>query len=129
MNLKVLPLNFWQKIYLKDEWKHVRPELREIPPKLNRDGYYLKGDLCWFEISGKAFLYDKESFMYDIEQLNHIPLLYKEKEAIETLIKSNKCPKSLRTLLVADEIWKRNHHNLLTIRMRLRNFKKKHKIK
>lgn len=39
----------------------------EIPPVFNRDGEYLMGDKCWFEVRDRAFLADKEHFLYQLK--------------------------------------------------------------
>lgn len=41
----------------------------EIDPVFNRDGEYLLGDKCWFEVRGRAFLMRKQDFLYKLRQL------------------------------------------------------------
>lgn len=41
----------------------------EIPPVFNREGTYLVGDKCWFEVRGRAFKFEKRMFLYNLRQL------------------------------------------------------------
>ena len=75
MNIKVLPLAYWMKIYPKGMKGHELPESEGF---FNKDGYYLYGDKCWFEKNGKCYHYDAGSFKYSLELLN-LPI-YSEKE-------------------------------------------------
>lgn len=42
----------------------------EINPVFNRDGEYLQGNKCWIEVNGKAYLSDRETFLYQIQFIN-----------------------------------------------------------
>jgi hypothetical protein len=42
----------------------------EITPVYNRDGEYLLGDKCWFEVRGRAFTKRKEDFLFELQQLH-----------------------------------------------------------
>jgi hypothetical protein len=37
----------------------------EIEPTFCKDGIYKQGKKCWFEVSGKAYIYPVERFVYD----------------------------------------------------------------
>jgi hypothetical protein len=42
----------------------------EITPTFNREGFYLQGGNCWFEVNGKAYIGDKNQFLYKLQTLN-----------------------------------------------------------
>lgn len=82
-NLKVLDLEGWMMRYdLFD-----MGEYKSIKPIYNRNGYYLYGKACWFEIDGKAYEAHKEDFVYSLELKNHIPFRGCTVDALITLIK------------------------------------------
>ena len=86
MKVKVLNLEGWMKKYPE---KFPKDYLKEIQPYFNRDGYYLVGDVCWFEYSGKAYFVDGGDFKYEMMLLN--TPLYRECEyaAMRLLIKGH----------------------------------------
>lgn len=77
MNVKVLPLAFYKfykgerlnnfQAQMNERYKHeLECYYEEIPPEYNRDGWYLLGDKCWFETNGKAYLYNKKQFDFEM---------------------------------------------------------------
>lgn len=71
MNIKVLKLDSWMKKYPE---YFANEHLTEIQPYFNRDGYYLYGDVCWFEYSGRAWFVDNIDFKYGL-MLFEVPYL------------------------------------------------------
>lgn len=56
--LKVLPLRPWMK--------NPSKRLETVEPNIGRDGYYLFGDACWFEVNGKAYVYEGRLFNIEL---------------------------------------------------------------
>lgn len=71
-------------------------KLTEINPIINRNGYYLMEDFCWFEFNGKAYEYEVESFKYKLKLLNAKVFREVELKAIELLINANIADSQLR---------------------------------
>lgn len=92
--VKVLQLEGWMK---KPDHPGF-PKLDTETPRFNRDGYYLDGDICWFEYNGIAYLYDAYSFKYSLMLMNVKVLMKKQMDSIKVLIDYNMCPQSLRVL-------------------------------
>jgi hypothetical protein len=71
-NLKVLKHTVY--LYSKHRDSKLIAELdnyhEEIEPVYHRDGEYLLGDKCWFEVRGRAFTKRKEDFLFELEQLS-----------------------------------------------------------
>lgn len=64
MNIKVLPL---PSRFLNISLLHLVSEgASEVPPVFFRDGLYKVGNICWFELKGKAFKYDVEDFNHTL---------------------------------------------------------------
>jgi len=90
-SLKVLSLEPWMLRM------HARsaPQLKTTDPVFNRNGYYMQGDECWFEVNGLAYNYDPESFKYTLKRLSMEPLRECEAKAVETLAIANMAPMEL----------------------------------
>lgn len=74
--VKVLPLTFWMSN--SSDFKDDLGRLESTAPVFNRNGHYYNRvlDVCWFEVDGKAFLFDGSDFKWDLEclcarELNH----------------------------------------------------------
>ena len=67
MKLKILPLENW--MYDIDSISELN--LKEISPIFKRNGFYLKRNVCWFEINGKAFIYNRDDFIHSLNIFNH----------------------------------------------------------
>ena len=107
MNLKVLQLENWMK-YFRDE------DLQEIPALLDREGYYKLGDLCWFEVEGKAYLQDVADFDHDLSIFNIRLLRDCEYTAVNLLIKNKIADSALKELFYIN----RHYKELINIRRR-----------
>jgi len=82
VRVKVLQLDSW----MKRMGQFNAPSLEEVSPvRFNRDGFYLHYDMCWFEVGGKAYLYDKSLFLYKLKLLEGRILSNKEEEALRYL--------------------------------------------
>jgi hypothetical protein len=112
MKLKVLTLDRWM---ILDELEDFEFEdlnefghLVKMDPILNRNGYYYDRETkkCWFEYNGHAYYARYCDFLYDLEQLNHIPLSPKAVAAIEQLRREKICPKNLNDVYYTDRQWK-----------------------
>jgi len=111
---KVLPLESWM-IVDGDwvTWKDVQECAKgEIAPIMNRDGFYYDRatKMCWFEINGRAFLYEAKSFLYSLSLFAHSPLSEKDADALRVTISSaakrNINLNDLNELLQMDHEWK-----------------------
>ena len=80
MNLKVLPLKYWMLRYPKGFEGY---EFKECTSSVGREGYYLKGNTCWFELKGKSYEKDPRSFRYTLELMNVPSLSNSEIAALE----------------------------------------------
>lgn len=92
-NLKVLR----HTVYLKCKHKDTRlldqlnNYYEEIEPVYHRDGEYLLGDKCWFEVRGRAFTKRKEDFLFKLRQhdMEDVDLnVVKQLKAIQRLSKN-----------------------------------------
>ena len=94
-DLKVLPLDYWMTF--KDD---VLDDTCLVPimPILKRNGYYLTKEMCWFEVDGKAYKYNKEYFEYELKLLNHRVLRDIEYKTIKFLITSKLADRKLKDL-------------------------------
>lgn len=72
MRLKVLQLEPWMKRIYRDRGV---PILNEIPPVLNRNGWYMRGKESWFELDGRAYTNDSlaAQFRYEMKGYDHVP--------------------------------------------------------
>lgn len=59
----------------------------QIEPILNRDGIFKRGNECWFEVRGQAFMYDIEMFKYEFKILNNQSLSIQQVKALEAIVK------------------------------------------
>lgn len=98
MKIKVL-INDWD---YDDIWtpEECHGEVQYIDPIFNRTGWYRQGEKCWNEfyngIKWIAFTYDGliHTFNHEMDIFNHIPLLEKERKAIQIIW--HLIPKSLK---------------------------------
>ena len=108
--VKVLPLEYW----MRDLFGEIEEcGCCETDPVFGRDGWYLAGEKCWFETGGRAYEYEKESFLSRLDTLNHRPLRDCEYAMIDRLCKERFAPKKLRELFCAE----RHARELRRIRM------------
>lgn len=107
--LKVLPLSNWmipgkqRESYQLDCLNHYEP----MEPLINRNGRYayrtLRGTwFTWFEIDGKAWLDEEETFKYDFEKVEDNRLTINQITSLKFLINTlkpgelkNQCVKTL----------------------------------
>lgn len=126
---KVLPLPTWATRPFK-HWEHCvdeRSGRKEIPPRLNRNGWYYDRAAreAWIEVDGRAWLDRRiDDFLYCLEQASHDPLSDAEVAAIKTIMnKRGRCPQALKDLLRVDSDWRaleRIHKNGYKARKRWR---------
>ncbi len=72
-NLKCLssPFRYNDNQDRRTSIKELEQFNKEIPPIIGKDGWYLKGDLCWYEYYGRAFIAnDKKHFIYSLNLLD-----------------------------------------------------------
>lgn len=106
---KVLPLDQiyeQEKELFPDEWESCFYRKVEIPPVFRRAGWYYDRleRVSWIELEGRAWRDDRiDDFLYRLSLNDHQPLASVEREAIETLMKRNMCPKELRRRLWIDD--------------------------
>jgi hypothetical protein len=111
---KVLPLPTPFDIVDEEKWfeedvplcLHTR---RKIPPVFHRPGWYYdrKADQSWIETVHGCWLdYRPDDFLFQWQMANHKPLPEKVREAIETIMAYNLCPKELRRLFQVDNDWR-----------------------
>ena len=69
---KVLRLERWMTLIHNKRFAKATPKLTEVSPFFNRDGYYFDriDKKCWLEFEGKAYLHDKESFLFELDVMN-----------------------------------------------------------
>ena len=96
--LKVLSLEAWMKSTMWGE--HTQ---KEIEPIFNREGYYLMNGYCWFEVRGKAYEYDVESFIFRLKLLMHRPIRDIEYSMLSRLSMERYLPKELREMISMEE--------------------------
>lgn len=58
----------------------------EIEPKIHRNGYFIHGKDCWFEVNGRAFNADKSSFDYLFNIVTVRELSKRETDALEAIV-------------------------------------------
>ena len=68
--LKVLTHDVYQECKFRDErlLMELNTYQEEIEPVFHRDGEYLLGGKCWFEVRGRAFKKRKEEFLFELRQ-------------------------------------------------------------
>ena len=89
MNVKVLKLDMWMT---KPVWRDecvASDNYAEIEPIFNRDGYYRRGDLVWFEVEGKAWQQkDIRDHEFDLQLFNAMELRPEAITALQAIAKS-----------------------------------------
>ena len=105
-NIKVLPLEYWMQMppfmeddfYPMEEWEIVN-ELKKYPetqPIFRRDGIYMCGALCWFEVNGKAFNHPRKDFIHALNTANGGELSDEKMQALREIIKVGLATKQQR---------------------------------
>lgn len=64
MNIKVLPLP--SRLLHMSVLQLAYGGAIKVPPVFFRDGLYKVGNICWFELKGRAFKYDVEDFNHTL---------------------------------------------------------------
>lgn len=113
MKLKVLEVPFWAKSSVR---KNINPmsdaltRMKKIDPILNREGFYYDriSKKCWVECdSGCYELDNNDSFISDLDELNHVFLTLIEEEALRKLILTGKSIyKKFKPLIKRNEYYK-----------------------
>lgn len=74
MNIKCLSLQPWMiyesKLQRKNELLGAEPYI-EINTVFNRNGIYMKGENCWFEVNGKAYKYPIQTFILEVNEMDN----------------------------------------------------------
>ena len=100
--LKVLPLDSWMEIdhlyNTIDDFMDNQCERLQYAPIMDRAGWYLLGDFCWFVNSIGVWLYEKDSFLYDLECKSLPSLSDKEFMALSAIVKTKLATKTQKTL-------------------------------
>ena len=91
--VKVLQCENWM---LSEDLSDER--LTEIDPVFHRNGLYKTYDLCWFECDGKAYLYNVNQFVYNLETIAASELNQKQAMALKGVIDQNLATKTQRKL-------------------------------
>jgi len=90
--LKVLPFKALNERHKALIIREGNKYYTKITPKIGKDGWYYNRHegIAWKELDGQAWLDSRvDDFLYNLELLNHRPLLLKEKKAL-VLLKRNK---------------------------------------
>jgi len=69
MKLKILKLQPFMELVHNPKWG-MSDSYEVLPFSFNRDGWYLHGDLCWFEFRGTAYKSSILEFNNALEILN-----------------------------------------------------------
>ena len=93
MRLKVLKLEPYM-VRLKT-YPHLTENLTKIEPRIHRNGYYLLGTECWFEVDGEAYTVEgmASMFKYTMREFDRVPIGKDVVTAIKIL--RSKLPKHL----------------------------------
>lgn len=125
MKLKVFEVPFWAKNKIEPFLECVD---EKITPILNRNGLYLDRETktCWIECKFGAYLYKNgyNQALYELNLLNHRPLMEKEIKAIRYLIISRIANKELKQLYYTDREWKNLRNITQTYKKTLFSLKK-----
>lgn len=135
-NLKVLKHTVYVKCKSRDArlLNELNTYHEEIPPVYFRDGEYLLGDKCWFEVRGRAFTKRKEDFLFELRQLDMLDIDINVIEHLKSIkrIGSKVITKEQLTLITDYEHFlhirsiKRNGiKNLRNMRLRISAFRSK----
>ena len=90
MNFKVLLLDYWmqQEHMLQDCINFSHARYLPTVSRFNREGIYLEGDKCWFELAdGRAYTYPASTFKYKLESIDILRLNTRQVLALETIVK------------------------------------------
>jgi hypothetical protein len=100
MNIKRLNLDGWMKSKrgFEDTIKYSSAHYTEIEPIIGKDGIYLKGKECWFEVNGVAYTSSKSSFDYMFDILTVRELSKRQTDALEAIVKARLATKSQKKL-------------------------------
>lgn len=94
--IKVLLLE--KHITLK-EIKREIPYLEEIIPVFKRRGKYLLGELCWFEVGGRAFKFNRLQFLHDLETWHASEMDQRKVSALQAVVDNRMATKRQEQLL------------------------------
>lgn len=75
MRLKVLPLQpYMHMVKATNSLDLVAPGLEKVAPIFNREGFYLLGQQCWFEVEGNGYVHHgiRSDFLYRLNKLNQV---------------------------------------------------------
>jgi cation transport regulator ChaC len=86
MNIKRLELDGWMKSKRGFEQTINSGEYTQIDPKLNRNGWFLQGKDCWFEINGCAYTCPRKMFDYTFKILEVRELSQLETNALKAIV-------------------------------------------
>lgn len=100
MNIKRLELDGWMKSKLgfDDTIKYSSDNYTQIEPIIGKDGIYLKGKECWFEVNGVAYTSSKSSFDYMFDILTVRELSKRQTDALEAIVKARLATKLQKKL-------------------------------
>lgn len=101
MKLKVLNLERWM-VYdnTREDCVQYGSHYYEIPPILNRDGYYKYGNDCWFEVNGQAWLCsDINAFEFTLNTLHAAEYRPEQIIGLSAIVKTNLATKKQRSMM------------------------------
>lgn len=100
MNIKRLELDGWMKSKsgFDDTIKYSSANYTQIAPIIGKDGIYLRGKECWFEVNGVAYTASKSSFDYTFDILTVRELSKRETDALEAIVKARLATKAQKKL-------------------------------
>lgn len=100
MTTKVLKLEPWMANLDPEFDKPLIDQLIEIEPVHYRNGYYLRGDDCWFERNGKAFTMKRlaGSFKFNLELLEVERFNHRQIEALRVIIEARLATKKQKQI-------------------------------
>jgi hypothetical protein len=114
--VKVLPLDRWMSSTRAFPYFN----LTETNPFFNRDGIYLSVKKCWFEVNGKAYLYDKKQFVYDLQLMNDLEVCQRKVKLFGELIKENIASKDQKRIFYAHKYFSFGIKSRLSLFKRLK---------
>ena len=103
----------------------------EIPPVINRTGWYLLDDKCWFEVRGRAFVSNKVDFLWGLRYLNVSEMdisVVRKLEEIDRISTGILTSKQLR-LVYEYNMYLRNRHQERLSRRRIKEMKSRVLVK
>lgn len=130
MNIKRLNLEGWMKSKLGFDFtiKHSSANYTPIDPIIGKNGIYLKGKYCWFEIDGKAYTSSKIDFKFTFDILKMRELSKKKVEALQAIVDAKIATKAQKDLYNLYSIYG-THFDLNDARRKKRLKEIKRKIK